>query len=40
VLFAWRWPAGGPHTITIRPAVYNVLQGGAYFHMIGYLVVR
>jgi hypothetical protein len=40
VLFAWRWPTGGPHTITIRPAVYNVLQGGAYFHMIGYLAVR
>jgi hypothetical protein len=39
VLFAWRWRTAGPHTITILPASYNVLQGGTYFHMTGYLLV-
>jgi hypothetical protein len=40
VLFAWRWRTAGRHTITIRPATYNPLEGGAYFHMTGYLAVR
>lgn len=40
ILFAWRWRSGGPHTITIWPAAYNPLEGGTYFHMIGYLVVQ
>jgi hypothetical protein len=40
VLFAWRWRSAGPHTVTILRASYNPLQGGAYFHMAGYLVVR
>jgi hypothetical protein len=39
VLFAWRWRRSGPHTITILPAANNPLEGGAYFHMIGYLMV-
>jgi hypothetical protein len=36
VLFAWRWPVRGRHTIEIAPAVPNAKQGGSYFHMIGY----
>jgi hypothetical protein len=40
VLFAWRWPAPGTHTIAIAPAIPNAKQGGPYFHMIGYYVVK
>lgn len=40
VLFAWRWPAQGTHTIEIAPPVPNAKQGGSFFHMIGYYVVK
>ena len=40
VLFAWRWPRPGRHTIEIAPAVANAKQGGSFFHMTGYDVVR
>jgi hypothetical protein len=40
VLFAWRWPRPGRHTIEIGPAVANAKQGGPFFHMTGYYVVR
>jgi hypothetical protein len=40
VLFAWRWPRSGRHTIEIGPAAANAKQGGAFFHMTGYDVVR
>jgi hypothetical protein len=40
VLFAWRWPRPGEHTIEIGPAVANAKQGGSFFHMTGYDVVR
>jgi hypothetical protein len=40
VLFAWRWPRAGRHTIAIAPAVANAKQGGSFFHMSGYEVVR
>ena len=40
VLFAWRWPSGGHHTITIRPGIPDAAEGGSYFRMDGYLVVR
>ena len=40
VLFAWRWPRPGQHTIEIGPAVTNAKQGGSFFHMTGYDVVR
>jgi hypothetical protein len=39
VLFAWRWPAAGRHTITIAPAPFNPKEGGAFFHMTGYYLV-
>ena len=40
VLFAWRWPRPGRHTIEIGPAATNAKQGGSFFHMTGYDVVR
>jgi hypothetical protein len=40
VLFAWRWPGPGRHTIEIAPAVANAKQGGPFFHMTGFYVVR
>ena len=40
VLFAWRWPGDGRHVITIGPASYNGEEGGSFFAMSGYLVVR
>jgi len=40
VLFAWRWPRPGQHTIEIGPAAANAKQGGSFFHMTGYYVVR
>jgi hypothetical protein len=40
VLFAWRWPTSGRHTIQIRPGVPNAKEGGPFFHMTGYEVVR
>lgn len=40
VLFAWRWPSAGPHTITIRPGAPDAEEGGSFFQMTGYLAVR
>jgi len=40
VLFAWRWPQPGPHTITIKPGVRDAMEGGSFFAMNGYLLVR
>jgi hypothetical protein len=40
VLFAWRWPGPGRHTIEISPGYPNPKEGGPFFHMTGYYVVR
>lgn len=40
VLFAWRWPGPGQHTIEISPALPNGKEGISFFHMTGYYVVR
>jgi len=40
VLFAWRWQGSGRHTITIKPGVSDPMEGGSFFAMNGYLVVR
>jgi len=40
VLFAWRWPGPGRHTIEISPGYPNGKEGTSYFHMTGYYVVR
>jgi hypothetical protein len=39
VLFAWRWPTSGAHTIRIEPGEVNGKEGGPFFHMIGYEVI-
>jgi hypothetical protein len=39
ILFAWRWPTAGRHTITILPGFPNPREGGSYFRMTGYLIV-
>ena len=36
VLFAWRWPTPGTHTIEIRPGIPNAKEGTSFFHMTGY----
>jgi hypothetical protein len=40
VLFTWRWPAPGTHTIEIRAGIGNTKEGTAFFHMTGYYLVR
>jgi hypothetical protein len=40
VLFAWRWRRPGPHTITIKPGISDTMEGGSFFAMNGYLLVR
>jgi hypothetical protein len=39
VLFAWRWPRSGLHTISFAPGVPNGKEGGSFLHIRGYLVV-
>jgi hypothetical protein len=39
VLFAWRWPAGGTHTLRLQPGVANAKEGGPFLHLVGYEVV-
>jgi hypothetical protein len=38
VLFAWRWPKAGPHTLEFRPGIFNLKEGGAYIHVTSYFV--
>ncbi len=38
VLFAWRWPSSGTHTITIYPGIANAKEGGSFVHIQSYLV--
>jgi len=40
VLFAWRWPTAGTHTITIEPGIQNGKEGGPFIHLSGYEVIR
>jgi hypothetical protein len=40
VLFAWRWPRAGQHTIMIKPGIPDTMEGGSFFAMNGYLLVR
>jgi hypothetical protein len=39
VLFAWRWPVAGVHTLTFEPGVENGKEGGAFLHLTGYRVM-
>jgi hypothetical protein len=40
VLFAWRWPTPGKHTLTFLPGLPNGKEGGPYLHLTGYEVIR
>jgi hypothetical protein len=40
ILFAWRWPTPGTHTIEIVPGIPDAKEGGSFFHMTGYLLVK
>jgi len=33
VLFSWRWPTPGTHTIQIQPGVTNAKEGGSFVHI-------
>jgi hypothetical protein len=39
-LFAWRWRRPGHHVITILPGAYDREEGGSFFQMDGYMLVR
>jgi hypothetical protein len=38
ILFAWRWPKPGRHTISFAPGVQNGKEGGSFLHVRAYLV--
>ena len=38
VLFAWRWPTVGKHTIQIEPGIPNAKEGGSFIDITSYLV--
>jgi N-acylglucosamine 2-epimerase (GlcNAc 2-epimerase) len=38
VLFAWRWPQSGVHTISFAPGIANGKEGGSFLHIRIYLV--
>lgn len=38
ILFAWRWPSPGTHTVELYPGVYDAKEGGPFIHLSGYLV--
>jgi len=40
VLFAWRWPRPGSHTIRFAPEIPNAKEGGSFLHVRGYLIVH
>jgi len=38
VLFAWRWPTAGTHTIRFEDGLQNGKEGGSFLHVQAYLV--
>ena len=36
VLFSWRWPRSGSHTIAFASGVANAKEGGSFIHLAGY----
>jgi hypothetical protein len=38
VLFAWRWPTEGLHTLQIQPGIANAKEGGSFIDISSYLV--
>lgn len=39
VLFAWRWPSTGPHTLQFGPSTTNPKEGGPFLHIQRYVVL-
>jgi hypothetical protein len=39
VLFAWRWPTSGPHTLQFGPSTTNQKEGGPFLHIRRYVVL-
>jgi hypothetical protein len=39
VLFAWRWPAAGPHTLQFGPSTTTAKEGGPFLHLHRYVVL-
>jgi hypothetical protein len=33
VLFAWRWPSAGPHSLTFEPGIDDPKEGGPFLHL-------
>jgi hypothetical protein len=40
VLFAWRWPHSGMHTLVFQPGVTNAKEGTPFLHLTAYAVLR
>jgi hypothetical protein len=39
ILFAWRWPQSGAHTLDFAAETTNVKEGGPFLHVRGYLLL-
>ncbi len=39
LLFAWRWPTSGPHTLAFQPSQTNPKEGGPFLHIQRYVVL-
>jgi hypothetical protein len=39
ILFAWRWPTAGTHTLTFQPGISNAKEGDSFLHIQGYFLV-
>ncbi len=39
VLFAWRWPRSGTHTISFAPGIPNGKEGSSFLHLRSFLVL-
>ncbi|MGP6158776.1 MAG: hypothetical protein ACLPYS_14940 [Vulcanimicrobiaceae bacterium] len=40
VLFAWRWPTAGAHTLRFEPGKLNLKEGFSYLHSTSYVLAR
>jgi hypothetical protein len=38
ILFAWRWPQAGTHTLRFEPGKLNLKEGYSYLHVTSYIV--
>jgi len=39
ILFAWRWPTSGTHTLDLGPSTINPKEGGPFLHVKRYAVL-